>query len=124
MLDGLAARLAAYRHSPEEQIKLEVIHKAFSGAVSKKRMDDVVMANIAFHDAIYEAARNRRLVAMGQELSEFVRRFSTAAYASAGARARDRPRARRDPQGLGKSGPGRRRDRRRATICASRTSTP
>jgi DNA-binding GntR family transcriptional regulator len=82
VLDGLAARLAAYRLSPEEQVKLDVIHKAFSGAVRKKRMDDVVIANIAFHDAIYEASRNRRLVAMAQELSEFVRRFSTAAYAS------------------------------------------
>ena len=89
VLDGLAARLAAYRLSPEEQIKLEVIHKAFAEAVRKKRMDDAMTANIAFHDAIYEASRNRRLIGMAQELSEFVRRFSTAAYASSAERARE-----------------------------------
>jgi DNA-binding GntR family transcriptional regulator len=89
VLDGLASRLAAYRLSSEEQIKLRVIHEAFCEAVEANRTDDVVMANIAFHEALYEASGNRRLKLMGLELRDFVQRFSGQAYATSSARARE-----------------------------------
>jgi DNA-binding GntR family transcriptional regulator len=80
VLDGLASRLAARRITPEELIKLRVIHKRMCDAVEQGNLGQVVTINIAFHEAIYEIAGNRRLVALGRELREFVRRFSEAAY--------------------------------------------
>jgi DNA-binding GntR family transcriptional regulator len=88
VLDGLASRLAAYRVSPEEQIRLRVIHDSFREAVEQNHTEDVVTANIAFHDALYEASGNSRLQAVGQELRDFVRRFSTEAYDDSHERAR------------------------------------
>jgi DNA-binding GntR family transcriptional regulator len=89
VLDGLASRLAAYRLSNEEQIKLRVIHEAFCEAVEANLTEDVVTANIAFHEALYEASGNRRLQVMGRDLRDFVQRFSSEAYAASHARAQE-----------------------------------
>jgi DNA-binding GntR family transcriptional regulator len=79
-LDGLAAHLAAYRISPDEVAKLSVIHKTMADAFKDGRTDEAVAANIAFHDAIYEIAGNRRLSDMARGLRDFVRRFSAEAF--------------------------------------------
>jgi len=82
VLDGLAARLAAHRATPEQLIRLKVIHNRMLQAAGERRMEDVVATNVAFHDAIYDIAGNQRLISLGRELGEFVRRFSHVAYVS------------------------------------------
>jgi DNA-binding GntR family transcriptional regulator len=79
-LDGLAAHLAAYRISPDELTKLRVIHKTMADAIKAGRTEEAVAANIAFHDAIYDIAGNRRLTDMARGLRDFVRRFSAEAF--------------------------------------------
>ena len=80
VLDGLAARLAAQRVTPEGLVKLKVIHETMVDAIREDRGEAAVLTNIAFHDAIYEISGNRRLLALGRSLTEFVRRFSSEAY--------------------------------------------
>ena len=80
VLDGLSARLAAQRVAVEDVIKLRLIHDTMVRAMEEGRQEDAVLTNIAFHDAIYEITGNRRLIVLGRELTEFVRRFSSEAY--------------------------------------------
>lgn len=57
-LEGLCARYACERMTKEERERLEALHKANEDAVLK---DDEVgwqMANMAFHECLYEGARN------------------------------------------------------------------
>jgi DNA-binding GntR family transcriptional regulator len=80
VLDGMAARLAAQRITPEDLIKLKVIHETMMAAMREDREEKAVLTNIAFHEAIYEISGNRRLLGLGRDLTEFVRRFSSEAY--------------------------------------------
>jgi DNA-binding GntR family transcriptional regulator len=82
ILDGLAARLAAHRATPEQMMRLHVIHNSLLVAANEQRTDDVVTTNVAFHETIYDIAGNQRLISLGRELGEFVRRFSHEAYVS------------------------------------------
>jgi DNA-binding GntR family transcriptional regulator len=80
VLEGLACSLAAQRISPEELLQLRVIHSSMVDGAVAGRIDDVVISNIAFHDAIYRIAGNNRLIEFGHELHEFVRRFSRESF--------------------------------------------
>ena len=81
-LDGLAARLAAYRITPSEMGRLRVIVDTMEEAISTGRREQVIIANMRFHDVIYAAAGNEMLDRLGRDLREFVRRFSTLPFAS------------------------------------------
>lgn len=83
MLDGLAARLATRRVTPDDLARLRLIIESMREGVKERRTDVVVNANIAFHDVIYRAAGNQTLTRLGNELRDFVRRFSSQAFASA-----------------------------------------
>lgn len=82
VLDGLAARLAAQRITPDEVHRLRDILDRMRRAIQQNRTDVVVNANIAFHDVIYRIAGNQTLSRLGQDLSNFVRRFSAEAFSS------------------------------------------
>jgi DNA-binding GntR family transcriptional regulator len=81
-LDGLAARLAAYRITPSEIGRLGVIVDAMAEAIAAGRREQVVIANVRFHDVIYSAAGNPMLERIARDLREFVRRFTTLPFAS------------------------------------------
>lgn len=81
-LDGLAARLAAKRLTPDDIARLRVILETMREGITQGRTGVIVNANIAFHDVIYGAAGNQTLSRLGKELRNFVRRFSTEAFAS------------------------------------------
>lgn len=81
-LDGLAAGLAAYRITPSELGRLRVIVDTMEEAISTGRREQVIIANMRFHDVIYAAAGNEMLDRLGRDLREFVRRFSTLPFAS------------------------------------------
>jgi DNA-binding GntR family transcriptional regulator len=75
-LDGLAAWMAAQRISDADlaaaRRTVEVIRKcAMAGSVP-----DVVAANAAFHDSLYLATANSRLIRMGRGLRDFVLLYS------------------------------------------------
>jgi DNA-binding GntR family transcriptional regulator len=82
VLDGLAARLAAQRIAEYELSKLNLTVDAMKRAEQSTGMGELVAANILFHDLIYEISGNGRLVRMGRELRDFVRRFSRGAFGS------------------------------------------
>jgi DNA-binding GntR family transcriptional regulator len=83
VLDGLAARLAARRISEPELIRMSETIEAVREAPRRADPADVVAANLTFHDILYEAAGNRRLVRLGRELRDFVRLLSREPLAAA-----------------------------------------
>ena len=81
-LDALAARLAAHRITPSELGRLRVIVDTMAEAVVAGKREQVIVANMRFHDVIYGAAGNGMLERLGRDLREFVRRFTTLPFAS------------------------------------------
>jgi DNA-binding GntR family transcriptional regulator len=81
-LEVLAARLAAHRMTPSEIGRLRVIVESMEEAIKAGRMEQIILANIRFHDEIYAAAGNLMLARIGSELRQFVRRSTTLPFAS------------------------------------------
>lgn len=81
-LDGLAAQLAAHRITPSELAHLRLIVDSMREAVESNRREQLVGANVRFHDVIYLAAGNRMLARVAKDLRDFVRRFTTLPIAS------------------------------------------
>jgi len=82
VLDGLAARLAAGRVSSTDLTKLNLLMDMMRDAVKAGHWEGMVQANIKFHDVLHQAAGNERLRHLTRNLLDFVRRFSTEAFAS------------------------------------------
>lgn len=82
VLDGLAARLAAKRMSDEDLARLTGLTEVMSRAVEEGRRDALVQANIRFHEIIFQAAGNERLLQLGRNLTDSVRRSSSTAFRS------------------------------------------
>jgi DNA-binding GntR family transcriptional regulator len=82
VLDGLATRLAAHRITPTELSRLQVILESMKEAIETDRREQVVIANVRFHDVIYGVAGNDMLERIARDLREFVRRFTTLPFAS------------------------------------------
>ena len=82
VLDGLASRLAAHRITPTELGRLQVILESMKEAIETDRREQVVIANMRFHDVIYGVAGNDMLERIARDLREFVRRFTTLPFAS------------------------------------------
>lgn len=82
VLDGLAARLAAERISMDDLRGLGLILEMMADAARMGRYEALVQMNIKFHEVIYRAAGNARLMILAQSLNDFVRRFSARAFVS------------------------------------------
>ncbi|HPU45883.1 MAG: GntR family transcriptional regulator [Clostridiaceae bacterium] len=74
-LDKLATALAAKRMKPQQIRALESIHKQFVACVEKANIDGAVRKDIEFHDAIYAASGNSRLIGVLSSLREHIYRF-------------------------------------------------
>ncbi len=61
VLEGLAARLAVERCSPEELLRLRELHQLLRDAYQERNLDRYFEANSNFHRFIAELARNERL---------------------------------------------------------------
>lgn len=57
-LEGLCARYACERMTREERLRLEALHQESEEAVLKNDELGWQMANMAFHECLYEGARN------------------------------------------------------------------
>lgn len=74
-LEGLAAGLAATRINEAEIEELEVIALKFHKAVENDNIDEIILRDIEFHDLLFKASRNERLIQLNSNLLEQVQRF-------------------------------------------------
>ncbi len=83
-LEGLAAALAAERITDEELELMErhLVEKA--EAISKHDMVKLVEVDTSFHEALYGASRNDRLITIINNLREQIQRFRTSSLAMPG----------------------------------------
>ncbi len=75
VLEGLAASIAAEKITEEEIKELEEINKVFEEAVRKNDTDKMIEKDTEFHNLIFKASRNTKLVQMVYSLQELVMRF-------------------------------------------------
>lgn len=75
VLDQLATALAAKRMQTAQIKALESIHKQYITNVEKENMEGAIRKDVEFHDVIYAASGNPRLVAVASSLREHVYRF-------------------------------------------------
>ncbi len=76
VLDGLAARLAAARATPDDLTRLHLLMELMAESAAAQRWEAVVQINIKFHEVLYAAAGNERLALIGRSLQDAVRRYS------------------------------------------------
>lgn len=74
-LDVLAAGLAAERITEEELEQMERLLVEIGGYIEANDMDKIVEADSQFHDILYRASRNERLVGIINNLREQLTRF-------------------------------------------------
>ena len=74
-LEGLAAELAAARITDEEIEELEMIAMDFHKAIESDDMEGMIQKDIEFHDIIFKATRNEKLIQISNNLREQVQRF-------------------------------------------------
>lgn len=74
-LDGLATGLAAERIKDEEIKELGHILSQFVAYVEKDNLQGSIKKDVEFHDLIYRASRNDRLIQISNNLREQIQRF-------------------------------------------------
>ncbi len=75
VLDSLATKLACFRISEEQGIRLKEAAKGFSVAVKTGDAIAIAKADVAFHDVILMASGNKRLIQMVNNLAERIYRY-------------------------------------------------
>lgn len=74
-LEGLASGLAALRINDDEIQELNQVAKSFHQAIVEDDFNKILQGDIDFHDIIFKATRNEKLVQMNNNLREQVQRF-------------------------------------------------
>lgn len=74
-LEGLASSLAAERITQDELEHLELVLYQFNKAIECGDVEKLIEKDVEFHNIIYNASRNQRLVAIVNSLREQVQRF-------------------------------------------------
>ncbi len=74
-LDKLATKLAANRIRPEGIRQLENIHRQYKAALEKENLSAAIKKDVEFHEAIYNASGNPKLVSVAGNLREQIYRF-------------------------------------------------
>ena len=74
-LDGLASALAASRITEEELKELKHVQTQFANYVEKDNLQGSIKKDVEFHDIIYRASRNDKLMQITSNLREQVQRF-------------------------------------------------
>lgn len=73
-LEGLAAGLASIRIDAAEIEELEIYALKFHKSIEED-VDVIILRDFEFHDAIFKASRNERLIQLNNNLIEQVQRF-------------------------------------------------
>mgnify|MGYP003835669639 CR=1 FL=1 len=74
-MDSLATRLAAERITDEEIKELKQIQAQFVNYADKDNLQGTIKKDVEFHELIYRASRNDRLLQIANNLREQVQRF-------------------------------------------------
>ena len=74
-LEGLAAGMASIRIDEAEIEELEVRALKFHKSIEEDNVDALILSDLEFHDAIFRASRNERLIQLNNNLREQVQRF-------------------------------------------------
>lgn len=74
-LEGLAIKLACANMDAEDIEKLANANQAFIDAVNEKKLEEIVVRDIAFHDIIFEASGNEKLIQIINNLREQIYRY-------------------------------------------------
>jgi len=74
-LDGLAAALAASRITDDELKELKQVQIQFANYVEKDNLQGSIRKDVEFHDIIYRASRNDKLMQIISNLREQIHRF-------------------------------------------------
>ncbi|MCR5176988.1 MAG: GntR family transcriptional regulator [Anaerovibrio sp.] len=83
-LDSLASGLAAERITDEELERLQRLLVAIGGYIEANDMEKIVETDTEFHDLLYQASRNSRLVGIIFNLREQLTRFRATSMAFPG----------------------------------------
>lgn len=83
-MEGLAAGLAAERITEEELEQLERILVKIGECVQNKDLEKLIEVDTEFHDTLYKACRNERLVQIVSNLREQIQRARTASLSTPG----------------------------------------
>ena len=75
VLEGLASGLAALRMTEEEIKDLELTARHFEQAMNSNDVEGVIQTDIEFHEKIFKATRNEKLLQLTNSLMEQVQRF-------------------------------------------------
>lgn len=74
-LDGLATSLAADRITEDEVKSLKHVQVQFANYVEKDNLQGLIKKDVEFHEIIYRASRNDKLIQILSNLREQVQRF-------------------------------------------------
>lgn len=74
-IEELAVFLACERITEEEKRKLVQANEEFKMLILNKKVPDIVEGDVKFHDVIFEATKNRRLISTAHNLREQVYRY-------------------------------------------------
>jgi DNA-binding GntR family transcriptional regulator len=74
-LDGLATSLASERITDDELKELKYINGQFASYIEKENLSGSIKKDVEFHDIIYKASRNDKLISILNNLREQVQRF-------------------------------------------------
>ncbi len=83
-LEALAASLAAERITDDEIEELERLLLKINECIKNHDLDGLVSVDTAFHDIVYKASRNERLVQIVSNLREQIQRFRKTSLSSPG----------------------------------------
>ncbi|MCG0277895.1 MAG: GntR family transcriptional regulator [Thermanaeromonas sp.] len=83
-LEALAAALACERITEEELEELERLLVKIAECAEKNDLETLVQLDTQFHDILYRASRNDRLVQIINNLREHIQRFRTSSLATPG----------------------------------------
>ncbi|MFZ5641457.1 MAG: GntR family transcriptional regulator [Bacillota bacterium] len=83
-LEGLAAGLAAERITEEELEELERLLVKIGECIQSNDLNAVIEQDTEFHDVLFRATRNERLVQIVSNLREQIQRYRTASLSSPG----------------------------------------
>ncbi len=74
-LEGLAIELACEEMTKEQLVQLEKAGEAFEAALKSEDLKLIAETDVAFHDVIYDAANNPKLVVLLNNLREQMYRY-------------------------------------------------
>ncbi|HOQ17278.1 MAG TPA: GntR family transcriptional regulator [Defluviitaleaceae bacterium] len=77
-LEALAVKIACEKMKKEDLDHLKEIMKEFNEASEKKDIDKVIEKDVEFHDVIYQATNNEKLIQIINNLREQIHRYRVA----------------------------------------------